>query len=67
MCWGRCEIVSLFLMLINLWTVYLKEQLNRINKKVYKNNGRGGPQENGQFWKLRKFSWNFFKNIGCLL
>ena len=30
--------------------------------------GEGGTQENGLFWKLRKFSRNeFWKSIGCLL
>ena len=31
-------------------------------------NGRGGTQENGRFWKLQRFSRNeLWKNIGCLL
>ena len=39
-----------------------------MNKKVDQDNGRGGTQENGQFWKLWRFSRNkFWKNIGCIL
>ena len=53
---------------MNLWPGYWEEQLHQMNKKVDEENGRGGTQENGQFWKLRRFSRNeLWKNIGCLL
>ena len=39
-----------------------------MNKKVDKENGRGGTQYNGKFRKLWKFSRNkFWKIIGCLM
>ena len=45
-----------------------EDQLDQMNKKVDKDNGRGGDQENGQFRKLRRFSRNeLWNNIGCLL
>ena len=45
-----------------------EDQLDRMNKKVDEDNGRGGNQHNWQFWKPRRFSRNeFWKNIGCLL
>ena len=57
-----------FLILMKLWTEYCEEKLYRTNKKVHEDNGRGGIQYNGQFWKLWRFSRNkFWKNIGCLL
>ena len=46
------------LMIIRLWPGDLEEQLDRMNKKVDDNNGRGGSQENGQFWNLLRFSRN---------
>ena len=55
-------------MLMKLWPGDWEEQLQRMNKKVYEDNGRRETQENGQFRKLRRFSRNeFWKNIGCLL
>ena len=39
-----------------------------MNKRVDKENEIGVTQENGQFWKLQRFSRNkFWKNIECLL
>ena len=56
------------LMLMHLCPKDWKEQLERKNKKVYEDNGRGGTQDNGRFWKFQRFSRNeFLKNIGCLL
>ena len=56
------------LMLMKLCPGYYEGQIYMINKKVDKDNGRGETQENGQFWKLRRFSRKkFWKNIGCLL
>ena len=39
-----------------------------MNKKADEDNWRWGTQDNGQFWKIRRFSRNkLCKNIGCLL
>ena len=43
------------LILIKLWNKDWEEQLDRMNNKVDEENGIGGTQENGQFWKLRLF------------
>ena len=48
------------LMLMKLWPVDWEEHLDRMNKKVDEENGRGGTQENGRFWKLRRFLRNEF-------
>ena len=53
---------------MRLWPGDWEDQLHRMNKKVGGDNGRGGTQENGQFWNLKRFSRNeFWNNIGCLL
>ena len=45
-----------------------EEHIDRINKRLDKENGIVGTQENGTFRKLWRFSRNeFWKNIGCLL
>ena len=49
-------------MLMKLWPWYWEYQLDWMNKKVDKENGRGGTQDNGQF--SRNVLWN---KIGCLL
>ena len=55
-------------MLMKLWPWYWEYQLDWMNKKVDKENGRGGTQDNGQFWKFQRFSRRgFWKNIECLL
>ena len=57
-----------FSMLMKLWHGDWEEQLDRMNKKVDEDNGRGETQDNRQFRKLRRLSRNkFWKNIGCLL
>ena len=40
---------------MKLWPGDWEEKVDRMNKKVDEDNGRGGTQENGRFWKL----WNF--------
>ena len=68
MCWGRCERVALFLMIMKLQPGDWQDQLYRMNKKVYEDNGIGGTQQNGRFRKLRRFSrYKLWENIGCLL
>ena len=68
MCRGKCERVTLFLMLMKLWPVNWEDQIDQMNKKVDEKNGRGRTQDNGRFRKLQRFSRNeFWKNIGCLL
>ena len=68
MCWGKCERVTFFLMLMKLWPGDWEEQLDHMNKISDENNERGGTQKNGQFRKLRWFSRkNVWKNIGCFL
>ena len=42
-------------MLMQLCPGDWKEQLDRKNKKVYEDNGRGGTQDNGRFWKFQRF------------
>ena len=57
-----------WLMLMKSWNGDWEEQIYGINKKVDEENGRGENQENGQFWKLWRFSRNeLWNNIGCLL
>ena len=58
MCWIQCENFPYLLMLIKVWPGYWEEHPDRINNKVDEDNGRGGNQENGQFWKLQRFSRN---------
>ena len=56
------------LMLVKLCPGDCDEQLDRTNKKMDEDNGRGGTQENGLFQKLQRFSGNnFWNNIGCLM
>ena len=56
------------LIIMKLWLEYWEEQLDRMNKKVYQYNGRGGTLENGQFWNICRFSRNeLWNNIGCLV
>ena len=39
-----------------------------MNKKVDEENGRGGAQNNGRFWKLWRFPRKkIWKSIGCVL
>ena len=47
-------------MLMKLWPGDLEEQLDRMNKKVDDDNGRGWNQDNGKLWKLWRFSRNKF-------
>ena len=55
-------------MLINLCPGDWEGKIHQMKNKVDEDNGRGGTQENGIFWKLRRFSRNeFCKNIECLL
>ena len=44
------------LMIMKLWPSYWEQQLHQMSKKVDQDTGRGGTQENGRFWKLRRFS-----------
>ena len=53
---------------MKLWPGYWENQIDRMNKNVDEENGRGGTKFNGNFWKLRRFSKNeFWKNIRYLL
>ena len=56
------------LILIKLWPRHWEDQINRMNKKVDEDNGRGDPEWNELFQKLRRFSRNgFWKKNGCIL
>ena len=56
------------LMIMNLWTGDWYENLDQMSKKVDEDNGGGGTQETGRFWKLWGFSRKeLCKNIGYLL
>ena len=55
-------------MLIKLWPGYWIDQLKRMNRKVYEDNGK--HRVKGNFWyrKVRRFSSSeFWKNIGYLV
>ena len=49
-----------YLMLMDLWPGDWEEKIDRMNKTVDEDNGRGETQETGQFRKLRQFSRNWF-------
>ena len=56
------------LMIMKLWPGDWEDQLDRMNKKVDEDNGRGGTQENGGFRNFWRFSRNeLWNNIGYLL
>ena len=53
------------LMIMKLWTGDEEDYINRMSKNMYKDNGREGTQENGQFWKIQRFSRNkYWKTLG---
>ena len=55
-------------MLINLWPVYWKNPLVRLNVKMDQDNGKAVGMVNGRYQIVWRFSSNeFWKNIGCLV